>query len=92
MRVVFDQKDCLVAVHGNQSGKQKKEDLSDKKNALEGNEGAKSQLVAYKKEKVEVIYPQCTVQGVSFDERNKKREEEIQSLAEALQIHSQMAP
>lgn len=71
---------------------QKKEDLSDKKDALNGDDGAKSQLAAYTKEKNEVIDPQCTVQGVSFEERNKKREEEIQSLTEALDILGQMAP
>jgi DNA repair exonuclease SbcCD ATPase subunit len=71
---------------------QKQEDLSDKKDALEGDEGAKAQLAAYQKEKAEVIDPVCTVQGVSFEERNKKREEEIQSLSEALEILGQMAP
>lgn len=71
---------------------QKKEDLSDKKDALDGDEGAKAQLAAYQKEKAEVIDPQCTVQGVSFEERNKKRQEEIQSLSEALEILGQMAP
>lgn len=71
---------------------QKKEDLSDKKDALNGDDGAKAQLAAYKKEKNEVIDPQCTVQGVSFEERNKKREEEIQSLSEAIEILGQMAP
>lgn len=71
---------------------QKKEDLSDKKDALKGDEGAEAQLASYKKEKAEVIDPQCTVQGVSFEERNKKREEEIQSLSEALEILGQMAP
>lgn len=71
---------------------QKKEDLSDKKDALEGDEGAKAQLAAYQKEKAEVIDPTCTVQGVSFEERNAKRQEEIQSLTEALEILSQMAP
>lgn len=54
--------------------------------------GAKSQLAAFQKEKVEVIDPVCTVQGVSFEERNAKREEEIQSLSEALEILGQMAP
>lgn len=70
---------------------QKKEDLSDKKDALEGEDGAKAQLAQYVKEKNEVINPQCTVQGVSFEERNAKREEEIQSLSEALEILGQMA-
>jgi len=71
---------------------QKKEDLSDKKDTLQGDEGAEAQLASYKKEKAEVIDPQCTVQGVSFEERNRKREEEIQSLSEALEILGQMAP
>jgi len=71
---------------------QKKEDLSDKKDALKGEDGAEVQLSSYQKEKAEVIDPVCTVQGVSFEERNKKREEEIQSLSEALTILGQMSP
>lgn len=68
---------------------QKKEDLTDKKDALSGDDGAQNMLDQYVKEKNEVIDPVCVAKGVSFEERNKKREEEIKSLEEALTILSQ---
>jgi hypothetical protein len=67
----------------------KKEDLADKKDELDGDDGAKNALEGYVKEKNEVIDPVCIAKGVSFEERNKKREEEIKSLEEALTILSQ---
>lgn len=68
---------------------QKKEDLTDKKDALNGDDGAKNMLDQYVKEKNEVIDPVCVAKGVSFEERNKKREDEIASLEQALEILSQ---
>jgi len=69
---------------------QKKEDLTDAKDTLAGPEGAQAMLDSYIKEKKEVIDPVCIAKGVSFEERDKKRQEEIQSLQEALEILSQL--
>jgi len=80
----------------NQSTKEslaeKESELSATKDELDGEDGAKAQLATYVKEKNEVIDPVCIAKGVSFEERQAKREEEIQSLQEALEILGQMAP
>lgn len=54
-------------------------------------EASNEQLTA-KKEEWSELKKQCLATGVSYEERNKKRQEEIQSLQEALQILEQMGP
>ncbi|CAD7934759.1 unnamed protein product [Amoebophrya sp. A120] len=66
---------------------QKKEDLLNAKDALQE---YKATLENHLKEKREVIDPKCIAKGVSFEEKQKKRQEEIDSLKEALEILSQM--
>jgi len=66
---------------------QLEEDLVDKKDDLTE---AKKSLSAVVKIKKESIDPQCIAQGVSFAEKQEKRQEEIDSLTEALKILNEM--
>lgn len=66
---------------------QLEEDLVDKKDDLTE---AKKSLAAVVKIKKESIDPQCIAQGVSFAEKQEKRQEEIDSLTEALNILNEM--
>jgi len=66
---------------------QKKEDLLNAKDALQE---YKATLENHLKEKREVIEPKCIAKGMSFEEKQQKRQEEIDSLKEALEILSQM--
>jgi len=66
---------------------QLEEDLTDKKDDLTE---AKKSLAAVIKIKQESIDPQCIAQGVSFQETQEKRQEEIDSLTEALKILNEM--
>lgn len=66
---------------------QLEEDLVDKKDDLTE---AKKSLAAVQKIKKESINPQCIAQGVSFAEKQEKRQEEIDSLTEALNILNEM--
>eukprot|EP00392_Amoebophrya_sp_AT5.2_P011983 g12077.t1 len=66
---------------------QKKEDLLNAKDALVEYQAT---LDNHMKEKREVIEPKCIAKGVSFEEKQKKRQEEIDSLKEALEILAQM--
>jgi len=58
----------------------KKDDLTD----------AQKNLDAVVKIKKEAIDPRCIAKGVSFEEKQKKRQAEIDSLKEALSILSDM--
>jgi len=66
---------------------QLEEDLVDKKDDLTE---AKKSLAAVIKIKKDSIDPQCIAQGVSFAEKQEKRQEEIDSLTEALKILNEM--
>ncbi|CAD7930545.1 unnamed protein product [Amoebophrya sp. A25] len=66
---------------------QKKEDLINAKDALVE---YKATLDNHLKEKREVIEPKCIAKGMSFEEKQKKRQEEIDSLKEAMEILAQM--
>lgn len=66
---------------------QMEEELVNKKDDLTD---AKKNLDAVVKMKKEAIDPRCIAQGMTFEEKQKKREEEITSLKEALSILSDM--
>lgn len=66
---------------------QLEEDLVDKKDDLTE---AKKSLAAVVKIKKESIDPVCIAQGVSFAEKQEKRQDEIDSLTEALNILNEM--
>lgn len=66
---------------------QLEEDLVDKKDDLTE---AKKSLAAVIKIKKDSIDPTCIAQGVSFAEKQEKRQEEIDSLTEALKILNEM--
>merc|ERR1712194_382509 len=66
---------------------QKKEDLINAKDALQEYTAT---LENHNKEKREVIEPKCIAKGMSFEEKQKKRQEEIDSLKEAMEILARM--
>lgn len=66
---------------------QLEEDLFDKKDDLVEAEKSLDATVKIKKESID---PQCIVQGVSFAEKQAKRQDEIDSLTEALNILNAM--
>lgn len=66
---------------------QMEEDLVNKKDDLTD---AKKNLDAVVKMKKEAIDPRCIAQGMTFEEKQKKRQEEIDSLKEALSILGDM--
>lgn len=66
---------------------QMEEELVNKKDDLTD---AKKNLDAVVKMKKEAIDPRCIAQGMTFEEKQKKRQEEIDSLKEALAILSDM--
>jgi len=66
---------------------QLEEDLVDKKDDLMEAERSLGATIKIKKESID---PQCIAQGVSFAEKQEKRQEEIDSLTEALKILNEM--
>jgi len=63
-------------------------DLESKKGELTTNQSLLDDEIKYKQDAID---PKCIAQGMTFEEKTKKREEEITSLKEALSILSEVA-